>query len=506
MVLAFSLASAVQRWQRTYGGPWEDMAYDVRQTSDGGYILTGNWQGDGQRHQDLMWLVKTDSLGDTLWTKTIGRCSTACTGGYCVVPAREGGYFVAGSYYDFTYGDYLLAVRTDDEGDTIWTRRFRPEPRGGDPAGGYALDAEQTSDGGYVMAGPAYVCHDSWGDGGSRFGKQVDTPWVENPLCVARCDSLGNLLWARLFGRSGAFLDIAQGVQQTQDGGYIVAGWTNDPPRGEYGLLIRLDSLGDSLWAREYGDTPNRGWHFYGVRVLPDGGFLAVGYWGTDSPSAAQVWLVRTDSTGDTLWTRCYGNPAGGQWGLALWLTDDGGCIIAGEVLLASREIWLLKVNAVGDTEWTRTFPGGGYAYQYAWAIQQTSDGGYVMGGTLRPDPYGSNGWFLYKTDQYGSAAIGDEPANREARSVAAFPAIRTGQEGTIAYFVPQPGLVHVDLFDVSGRRLCLLANGSQSQGWHETHVPGGMAAGSYFLRLLTGEQQTVAKLVVLDCGHQERR
>jgi hypothetical protein len=301
-------------------------------------------------------------------------------------------------------------------------------------------------------------------------------------------------------------VNFACGVQQTQDGGFIIAGWMKDPPRGDRGLLFRVSDLGDSLWCREYGYGNSRGWYFEGVRAMPDGGFLAVGHWGDDVPGAAQVWLVRTDSVGDTLWIRCYGDPHGSQWGLGLWLTDDGGCVIAGEVLQGSRRIWLLKVNAVGDTEWTKTFSGGGYAYQYAWAIQQTSDGGYVMGGYAYPGSLGHNDWFMYKTDKYGSAAQGEAPANPEILPVGTPPAIRTSSNGTIACFVPQPGRMQVDLFDASGRRLHTLASGPKGRGWHETHVPGGMAAGSYFLRLRADGQQVVAKLVVPNRRYEEGR
>ena len=116
------------------------MAYAVRQTTDGGYIVTGRTISFGAGNYDV-YLIKTDSLGDTLWTKTYGGTNTDY--GYAVQQTTDGGYIVAGYTLSFGAGNYdVYLIKADSLGDTLWTKTYG----GGNFDEGWAV--QQTTDGG----------------------------------------------------------------------------------------------------------------------------------------------------------------------------------------------------------------------------------------------------------------------------------------------------------------------------------------------------------------------
>src|ERR1039458_6283619 len=150
----------------------------VQQTTDGGYILTG---GDC----DGTVLIKTNSVGDTLWTQNYTDAN-----GFSVQQTTDGGYIITGGC-----GGGFFIIKTNTNGDTLWTRKFD----------GRGYSVQQTSDGGYVVVG-------------FTFGAGSDDVYL------IKTDSNGNLLWSRTFG--GTSGDEGYSVQQTTDGGYIITGET----------------------------------------------------------------------------------------------------------------------------------------------------------------------------------------------------------------------------------------------------------------------------------------
>jgi len=136
---------AMITFERTYGGINSDLGYSVQQTQDGGYIIAGETESYGAGLIDV-YLIKTDSLGDTLWTRTFG--GTSWDYGRSVAQTSDGGYIITG--YTWSYGagyaDVYL-IKTDPLGNTLWTRTFG----GIDGDVGYSI--QQTSDGGYIITG-----------------------------------------------------------------------------------------------------------------------------------------------------------------------------------------------------------------------------------------------------------------------------------------------------------------------------------------------------------------
>jgi uncharacterized delta-60 repeat protein len=339
-------------WSRSYGGINYDEARSVQQTADGGYIVAGRTLSFGAGLQDF-YLVKTDNCGEPLWTRTYGGSST--DEAYSVQQTADGGYIVAGRTLSFGagYDDFYL-VKTNSQGDTLWTHTY------GGWSNEYANSVRQTADGGYIMAGWTW-----------SFG-------VAQDFYLVKANSSGDTLWTRTYGGSSS--DWAYSVQQTADGGYIVAGETASFGAGDYDFyVVKTNAYGTPLWTRTYGRSGDD--RAFSIQQTADGGYVVAGSTQSFGAGAEDFYLVKTNSLGDTLWTRTFG---GSSWDVAnsVQQTADGGYIVAGyteSFCAGCWEFYLVKTNSLGDTLWTRTYGGSGTSA--ANSVQQTTDGGYVMAG-----------------------------------------------------------------------------------------------------------------------------
>ena len=198
LVLPLSLHAQIT-FERTYGGDSLDLGLSVMQTPDGGYILVGNTGSFGAGGHDV-YLIKTDANGDTLWTRTFG--GTYDDQGWSVQQTADNGHIIAGLTESFGAGESdVYLIKTDALGDMLWTRTF------GGASGDFGSSVQQTADGGHIIAG-----------GTSSFGADGGDVWL------IKLDAVGETLWTRTYG--GASVDVGYSVQQTSDSGYIIAGWT----------------------------------------------------------------------------------------------------------------------------------------------------------------------------------------------------------------------------------------------------------------------------------------
>jgi hypothetical protein len=367
---------AVVTFERTYGGPGDDDGRSVCQTVDGGYIIAGSTTSFGGGDWDA-YLIRTDYKGDTLWTRTYG--GPYPEGASSVQQTSDGGYVLAGRTVLLGRSFDFYLVKTDSLGTPLWTRNYG---RSGTFTGEECLSVQQTSDRGYIMAG--YAENPSTGDCN---------------FYIVKTDSMGDTLWTRTFG--GATYDIAESVQETFDGGFIVAGWSS-PHLADWedpGVwLVKTTSGGDTVWTRKYWGVSNEGAH--SVRQTHDGGYVVAGErWihGIDY----DIYLIKTDSLGGLLWARTYGGQAG-DCGFCVRETSDRGYVVAGmiESFGTFGDVYLIKTDSLGDTLWTRVYGEPGLDCGYS--VEQTSDGGYVVCGTLNAYSAGFADMYLVKTDADG--------------------------------------------------------------------------------------------------------
>jgi hypothetical protein len=449
--LAIIPAFSQQSWQRTYGGGNDDWGSSVQQTSDGGFIA-GGWTSFYGSARGKVYLFKTNATGDTLWSHTYGRGINDY--GNSIQQTSDGGYIVAGStYYSPTTAYDVYLVKTNSSGDTLWTRTY------GGRSDDYGYSVQQTSDGGYIVAGTTY----SFGAGGYD-------------IYLIKTDASGDTLWTRTYG--GANDDEGYSVQQTLDSGYIVAGYTISFGAGSADVyFIKTDASGDTLWTRTYGGTK---WdEGLSAQQTSDGGYITTGWTFSFDDTLGNVYLIKTDAAGDTLWTRTYGG-TGLDHGYSVQQTSDGGYIVAGGTYsygAGNNDVYLIKTDASGDTLWTRTY--GGTEHDESYSVRQTSDRGYILAGLTYSFGAGGSDVFLIKTDANGNVGIENNQGDKGTR----------GHGDTV---IPNPFTSFTRIlgheadrfavYDISGRRVGTYPG---------NRIGPGLSAGIYFLRPENGSSKT---------------
>jgi PKD repeat protein len=348
-------------WKQTIGGIGFDNAYSVQQTCDGGYISAGRTGSYGSGGGDF-WLVKTDSNGKEQWNRTFG--GTDYDYAHSVMQTLDGGYILAGNTRSYGAGESdVWLVKTDSLGYEQWNRTFGGTDRDS------ATSVTQAEDGGYILAGETY----SYGAGRSD-------------VWLVKTDSKGYEQWNKTFG--GINDDRAESVRQTSDGGYILAGRT-----GSFGLgwsdvwLIKIDTNGNMQWNQTFGGT--RGDWAESVQQTSDGGFIIAGTTTSYGAGYFDFWLIKTDSKGKEQWNQTF-EGSGDDWAHSVIQTSDGGYVIVGKTGALDDNVkydqnddlddmWLVKTDSKGNMEWYNSF--GSTGFDWANCIQQTSDGGYIIAG-----------------------------------------------------------------------------------------------------------------------------
>jgi len=309
------------RFAKTYGGTGIDYAFSVQQTSDGGYILAGETDSFGAA--DDIFLIKTDANGNIIWAKTYGGIENEIA--RSVQQTSDGGYILAGYTSSFGAGNLnIFLIKTDASGNIQWAKTY------GGTDYDWAYSVQQTSDGGYIVAGRTW----SFGAG-------------SEDIFLIKTDASGNVQWAKTYG--GTYYDNAYSVQQTSDGGYIVAGYTY-PSLGYPDIfLMKTDANGNIQWAKTYGGTDDDA--AYSVQQTSDGGYILAG--GTDSFGAGSgdLFLINTDASGNIIWAKTYGGIYRDS-ATSVQQTSDGGYIVAGGTWsfdVSVADLFLIKTDANGN-------------------------------------------------------------------------------------------------------------------------------------------------------------
>lgn len=287
-------------WAKAYGGVNRDMAHSLQQTSDGGFIVAGETYSFGAVNSDE-WVFKLDANGSIQWQKAYG-----------------------GIGYDM------------------------------------ARSIQQTSDGGYIVAGET-----------SSFGGNTEV-WI------LKLDGNGTIQWQNRYG--GSEDDAAHSIQQTSDGGYIVAGETTSfGAGGADAFVFKLKSNGSMDWQKSYGGTNDD--RARSIQQTSDGGFIVAGETNSFAAGGSDIWVWKLDATGAVVWQKTYGR-VNDDAAYSVQQASDGGYIIAGKTSSFGNlfgDIWILKVNANGEIDWQKAYGGNGS--NSANFIRQISDGRYIVAG-----------------------------------------------------------------------------------------------------------------------------
>jgi hypothetical protein len=454
-------------WTRTFGDVGDDVGNFVRQTRDGGFIVVGTL-GYAYGAGGDVYLIKTDAVGDTEWTRIYG--GSDCDLGECVQQTSDGGYIICGTTSSFGAGNSdMYAIKTDSVGDTVWTRTF----------GGAGWDeahyVRQTSDDGYIFVGNS-----------TSFG---GCDW---DAYLVKTDYRGEVEWSQVYAFYSNFWEYAYNVLELPEGGYIVLGNAAVFTDSYDILLIRTDDQGDTLWTKVFvkeGDEEATS-----IEPTSEGGYIITGMqWRLQG----HLYLVKADANFDTIWTRAY-NGGYHSWGYSGQQTADGGYIAVGWASgpTNDQDVYVVKTDANGDSVWTRRI-GGDYRDEGR-CILQASNGDYIIAGSHQSSAgYIGDIWLIC----LGDASPALIPPAQVPSDFTLFPPYPNPFNSSviISYSLPITGNVRVTVHNLLGQQVTILkddmvAPGSYSIVWNAGDLPSGI----YFVRMTAGGGEYRQKVVLL--------
>jgi hypothetical protein len=543
-------------WSNVYTDAASNTYFNsVQQTSDGGYIAGGITRAYWDLSRIDYYLVRTDSLGNLLWSRHYSYPGLTFDYGKSVRSTFDGGFIFGGdtapgpSPYEF----YL--IRTDAAGDTLWTRTYGDGGAGNERANSVI----QTSDSNFVMAG--YT--DSYGAGSWDF-------------YIVKINGVGDTLWTKTYGGSAG--EEAFSLQETSDQGLIIAGYTSSFGAGVQDFyLVRTDHVGEVLWQRTYGGYEND--YAKSVKQTPDGGFIIVGSTASFGAGFTDFYVVRIDGEGNLQWTNTYGG-LGDERAYSVGLTSDGGFIVGGHTTsygAGGYDVWMVRLAGLalgqvainldpvnppldippqgGVFSFNVTLTNDSTTYQAynIWCSAQLPNGrqfttlgpfnlvftpgfnitrlrsqtvpagapagdyiyrgciGYSPETVLASDSFdfvkedlvsggpGSNAW-----ECAGDPFPGEEPKSEAYTTSAEFtlqPCYPNplNHTTTISYELRAASHVSLKIYDTAGRLMTTLADGQREAGTHHATFDGSnLASGIYLAKLQAREFTAVQKLVLL--------
>ncbi len=368
--------AAQQKCSVTIGGAGSDQALYAIETQDGGYALVGWTNSFGGGGWDL-YLVKTNAQGVIQWTRTYGGPGDEAD--CSIEELADGGFVIASRTNSSGAGstDFFI-LRTEADGALRWARTY----------GGADWDEAHS------------LCTDGQGDiyitgYSNSFGAGAQD------VVVMRLDSEGAMKWVRTCGTADS--ERGHKIQLLANGDLLVAAETRGAGAGGWDLLLmRFTGDGALLWSRTYGTAGDDfGWD---ARATADGGFVFVGYTGNGGAGEEDICLMKTDASGDPIWTRVYGG-VGTDRGFSVQQTADAGYLVCGTTTSfghGGQDIILLRTDEAGGVEWSKSYGGelsDGTIYGLA-----TADGGCLIGGYTSTGAWDEWDFMLIKTDGRGNS------------------------------------------------------------------------------------------------------
>jgi hypothetical protein len=248
---------------------------DLQQTTDGGYVVSGYTFAPASSYNPFV--VKLSSTGQIQWQHVFADPNSQYSAAYAVRQTQDGGYVVAGEIYY----NQILVFKLDSTGTLVWQHVYAIGTNS------YAETLALTSDGGFILGG--------------LVSTSTATSYTSSVLLL-KLDSTGNPQFAKTYTPSGSISDLAiTGAQQTSDGGYAFSGYYfQNTIYDERALLVKTDSTGNVQWDKIYGaDVQYSDRKFLSFQQTSDGGFIAAGFTNQYNNGYTSLWLVKTDSNGN---------------------------------------------------------------------------------------------------------------------------------------------------------------------------------------------------------------
>jgi uncharacterized delta-60 repeat protein len=337
-------------WSKTYGGALDDGGGRVYQTTDGGYIAVGNTESFGAGGIDIV-VLKLNADGTVDWQKTYGGSDD--DEAYSLFQTSDGGYVLAGQTGPGSNRDALV-MKLITDGSIQWQNTY-----GG--AGWEWFTSIRQITGGYIAVG----------DGNSG--------GVPDDLWVAKLDTNGVVIWENTYGGSGQERTWAD-IQETTDGGFVVAGRTSSFGAGDFDVwVLKLNAAGSVAWQKTYGGTDFE--QPIAIEQTTDGGYIVAARTKSYGQGDKDVWILKLTPNGSVSWQKVFGGTLEEEV-RDISQTQDGGYITVvrtNSFGAGDNDIWVLKLNQNGLIERQRLF--GGTGSDSVENLQITPDDNYIIAG-----------------------------------------------------------------------------------------------------------------------------
>jgi hypothetical protein len=320
MLIEISKNGTVEK--RSIIGKMNATGISMQKTADGDYVIIGSRTNENALFGEQLWLVKVNMNGTINWQGDFGVQGNEY--GKSVHETRDGGFIAAGLKQpkEVGYGHVIWLLKFKKEGKTWkndWDNSFFTEKNA------TPCDVLDTKDGGYIIIGSKLP---EWGD---------------RNLLVLKTNSRGNQIWNRTF----EFADDNPGasIVEVKNGGYVIAGHATNGNNDLDMLLLRINSEGDEMWRRIIGGPGNDAAR--SIVQTNDGGYIVAGYASNRTRGDKDAWLVKTDTFGRELWNRTYGGP---EDDIAEAIQEDlnGSYIFTGSRTQnekGEKKLWVQKIN-----------------------------------------------------------------------------------------------------------------------------------------------------------------
>lgn len=342
----------------------------------------------------LMGYANADAQTTIIWEKNYGGSDYEF--GEAALPTADGGYVLGGGTYSSANGDVsstskggqdAWVIKTDNAGGITWQKNY------GGSGTDYLTDIQKTSDGGYIFVGATTSSANGDVTGASKGG---------NDFWIVKLTATGAISWQKNYGGSSA--EYGYSIQQTSDGGYIVGGVTSSTASGDMtgaskgnadAWILKLTSTGAITWQKNYGGSATE--RVYAVKQTADGGYIFCGLTSSSangdvtgvSKGATDAWVVKLTSTGAISWQKNLGG-IGNESPYDIIQTSEGGYVLSGVTSSSATgdvtgtsnggdDAWIVKLTSTGAISWEKNL--GGNAGEYAYTIQQNTDGNYLVSG-----------------------------------------------------------------------------------------------------------------------------
>ena len=459
---------------------------------------------------------------DTIWTKTFGGLNDETPA--CIQITSDNGFIILGTTQSYGAGQPdIYLIKTDSIGNEEWFKTY-----GGSSwdEGSYILT---TDDGGYLMMGSTWS-------------------FLPGGLWLLRLNSVGDTLWTKIIGSMN--WDAGAYMIETSNNGYTIIGAKYSSGNGQSDLwIIKIDTMGNKLWEKLYGGVS----YDFGASIIQtsDDGYLALGSTRISDTSDPDVWLIKTNSNGDSLWTKKFGIGLGESIirtsddsyliavshpmfinsqilkidpdGILLWSksldtsleignsivnASDNGFIIAGYtsmLIYGQSDLVISKINSVGDTVWVKMLGGSGQ--EMGKSICKSSVSQYIILGSTNAQGAGGTDLWLLLLDKENSSDVSEQSAPPIIFSLLQNHPNPFNPSTVISYQLPVGSDVTLKVYDLLGREVVTLLDEYKPAGKYEVEFNASalpsrqgsaLTSGVYFYQLRAGDFITTKKMILV--------